>query len=670
MKFPAKITFIVLALATFMLLGWSATQEKVLRVDHKRFYDPGETINIYEVLNLAQYQGGVVKSVTVTYDAALGGKSLDWSAGRRAFNPTALPTGRGKSVTIALNQAVTKDAPILARLVAERGRIRVTRISANIIPARTEIAEKAQIQTKIQPPTQEAVIDKEAVEHAVAIFRVLDKKTPGFGWVAQGAGIAVTNIDHNPRPDLIIAAYNNRPQDNNFSYKIAFNLDPNGNPARWSGTLNIRGAGWEGQGAGLAVANIDNNPRPEIFLMAYDNPAEANSFRYHVGFNLDQTGRTGVWKYDNQVQGVGWEGQGADLLVTHIDNNTTPDLVLMAYDNPAETNKFRYKVGWNIDSKGTTKSWSGYKETNGVGWEGQGAGLAVLHADNNDQPDLLLMAYDNPEGANNFRYRIAYNLSSSGVAAGVSSDFSLPGVGWEGMGAAAAVANLDSDPRPELFVLAYDTGGSGQSEFRHKIFYNRIDSKRLFLEVDRLAGLDWFPQTVNEGGINYTLPSIYAAAGIDLEYQFDDGNIPDAKSGGSYSFAEIDSLRQAHMDEAPADPNTWHVHCAIVTSHADGWAGYMYDSADREGFVLFDDDLGNDDFIRLRITAHELGHALNLEHSDGDLWTPPSTVGNGGSIMNYGRGYLGWSAASLHHFYFHPLGRWRPGSGITFTKCH
>jgi hypothetical protein len=37
----------------------------------------------------------------------------------------------------------------------------------------------------------------------------------------------------------------------------------------------------------VALANLDSNPRPEMVLMAYDNPTvNPNTFRYRVGKNI------------------------------------------------------------------------------------------------------------------------------------------------------------------------------------------------------------------------------------------------------------------------------------------------------------------------------------------------------------------------------------------------
>ena len=61
-------------------------------------------------------------------------------------------------------------------------------------------------------------------------------------------------------------------------------------------------------------------------------------------------------------------------------------MILMAYDNPVGANTLRYKIGWNLDTAGIAASWSGTIEISGVGWEGQGAGIAIGNVDSYNRP--------------------------------------------------------------------------------------------------------------------------------------------------------------------------------------------------------------------------------------------------------------------------------------------
>jgi len=241
----------------------------------------------------------------------------------------------------------------------------------------------------------------------------------GVGWEGQGADVAIANLDGDSRPDMVLMAYDNPAQANTFRYRIGWNLNSNGVATRWDNDyVTVQGVGWEGQGAGIAIANLDGDSRPDMVLMAYDNPAEANTFRYRVGWNLNSNGVAARWDNDYvTVEGVGWEGQGAGVAIANLDGNSRPDMVLMAYDNPAEANTFRYKIGWNLNSNGAAARWdSGFVTVEGVGWEGQGAGVAIENLDEYSRPEMILMAYDNPAEANTFRYKVLRNLNNNGVA--------------------------------------------------------------------------------------------------------------------------------------------------------------------------------------------------------------------------------------------------------------
>jgi hypothetical protein len=295
---------------------------------------------------------------------------------------------------------------------------------------------------------------------------------PGVGWEAGGADLVVLQLDTDPRPDMILMAYDNPAGANSFRYKVGMNLNAAGNPATpWGAMVQVPGVGWEGQGAGAATADLDGNGRPELILMAYDNPAQANNFRYKIGWNLNSGGTTNNWTSHNQVAGVGWEGQGAAAVIGQIDNDPRPDMIFIAYDNPAQANTFRYRVGFNLDAAGNA-TWSpGFQTVAGVGWEGQGLGAALARIDSNPRPDLVLMAYDNPAQGNSFRAKTGLNLNTAGVGTWSNNFQTIPGVGWEGQGAGLAITCLDSDPRGDWIAMAYDNPAQANT-FRYRVVLN------------------------------------------------------------------------------------------------------------------------------------------------------------------------------------------------------
>ena len=247
------------------------------------------------------------------------------------------------------------------------------------------------------------------------------RTVPGVGWEGQGAGIALADIDNNGSLDMLLMAYDNPPTANSFRYKIGWNLDYNGVARSWSESIRIDGAGSEGAGAGIAIADINKNGRLDIVLMAYDHPPGPDSFRYRIGWDIGTDGKTTNWTPGYiQATGVSWEAQGADVAVADIDLDGNLDIVLMAYDSPAEWNFFKYRIGWHIQPDGNVKRWSRWFMLKGLGFEGAGAGLAY-HYEDSQGPVLYFMAYDEPPGLNNFRYFVV-PITTSGACFGKADD--------------------------------------------------------------------------------------------------------------------------------------------------------------------------------------------------------------------------------------------------------
>lgn len=71
---------------------------------------------------------------------------------------------------------------------------------------------------------------------------------------------------------------------NSFRYQIAFDLQSNGNYLSLSPVYEVPGLGHDGDGAGVAVGDIDNNGTLDILFMALDAPlVKINSYmKYYL----------------------------------------------------------------------------------------------------------------------------------------------------------------------------------------------------------------------------------------------------------------------------------------------------------------------------------------------------------------------------------------------------
>jgi hypothetical protein len=96
-------------------------------------------------------------------------------------------------------------------------------------------------------------------------------------------------------------------------------LDFSGNvTGGWSPVIPVPGwFGWENQGAGIALADLNGNGRLDLIVFHIDNPGGENRGYYRVGRDLDVNGNaTGGWTGPILVPGwFGSEDQGAGITV-------------------------------------------------------------------------------------------------------------------------------------------------------------------------------------------------------------------------------------------------------------------------------------------------------------------------------------------------------------------
>ena len=157
------------------------------------------------------------------------------------------------------------------------------------------------------------------------------------------------------------------------------------------------------------------------------------------------------------------------------------------------------------------------------------------------------------------------------------------------------------------------------------------------LEFDRMTGTAYPPQHMVNGQ-PVTLESIYEDAGISLDVEEDDTNITplNIANNDCISDAELDALENGHrhLSLFPSSAcgfsicNTYHLYGVVVDHYGEVLdacvpefvLGKMWQGHTRSAFAMFYamNTLQSDGPAYLRTAAHEVGHAFNLHHSDGD----------------------------------------------------
>jgi len=216
------------------------------------------------------------------------------------------------------------------------------------------------------------------------------------------------------------------------------------------------------------------------------------------------------------------------------------------------------------------------------------------------------------------------------------------------------------------------------------------------VEYDRMTGTV-YPQPETVGGESVTFTSIYLQGNILLAVDEDDTAIAPLTGPANpldpdqYDYinpAEIDALETANRGSTVA-PTTWACSfwvfsgtCTkynlygIVVDHYEeeadgtrdtGGMGWMYTPTDRSAFVQYYKNAINssDNGKYLRSAAHEIGHAFNMSHCDGDGST---TIMNQTGIVGNTYSYE-FSASSLDHLQNHDRDAVWPGMSPRHYAC-
>jgi len=184
---------------------------------------------------------------------------------------------------------------------------------------------------------------------------------------------------------------------NYYHYIIGWNLGTNGAPASWSGDFMGPKLGYYDAGGGAALGDIDGNGRPDLLLMAMDNPGAKNSPWYLIGRNLGTDGKAASWSSTKVVDTVLiYPSQGGGAALADIDGNGKLDAVLEWVRGDPGDNDIYFLVGFDVDINGGASKWTHFSCPVQIGWSQSGGGAAIADIDGNGALDILALAIDKP----------------------------------------------------------------------------------------------------------------------------------------------------------------------------------------------------------------------------------------------------------------------------------
>lgn len=242
------------------------------------------------------------------------------------------------------------------------------------------------------------------------------------GWENSGGDIALCDLNNNGILDMVLLCTDKPTTAGRAYrwYYVAYDLKPDGHYNSLSSLNTLDELGFFYDGAGIDICDINKNGTPDLLMMVYDAPEGENSFRYQIAFDLQSNGNYLSLSPVYEVPGLGHDGDGAGVAVGDIDNNGTLDILFMALDAPSGKDKFVYEILPDIDKYGNSYAKYNYTprfpDSLSPCDTGQGAACSLYDLDNNGFLDAIFVAIENIKGkSNSWKYVTGHNLNKQGV---------------------------------------------------------------------------------------------------------------------------------------------------------------------------------------------------------------------------------------------------------------
>lgn len=171
-----------------------------------------------------------------------------------------------------------------------------------------------------------------------------------FGATDEGAGIAVVDINGNQVPEIIVFFIPGASGENSGYYRIGWDVNASGNPATWmSGQLNVPGwFSASNHGAGIAVTDLNGNQTPDLVVFFITNPSGENTAYYRIGWDIGTSGNAqNGWSAEQRVPGwFGADDHAAGIAVGNLNGLGQNEFLTFFITNAPGENYGHYRIGW------------------------------------------------------------------------------------------------------------------------------------------------------------------------------------------------------------------------------------------------------------------------------------------------------------------------------------
>jgi hypothetical protein len=310
---------------------------------------------------------------------------------------------------------------------------------------------------------------------------------PTEGAAVSSAGVALADFDADGRNDLLLSGIDNWDAGNDyFRFRIGTACSAGGQ-CTWSPIRTVDAGATTLSGGGVAIGQLDANPRPDVVLVGIDNWNAGNDyFRYRIGMNCDGQASC-TWSPIQTVDAGGTTLSGGGVALADLDGNGTLELLVAALDNWNTGNDyFRYRVGAGCSGTSGQCTWSPIQTVaptgnlptllcNAVPAQGVpnaaldlvGGGVSVAAGRR-----VLFSAIGRLPGHDDFRYVVGTGCNAATGACSWTPARITSSGGADLAGGGVTSADFDGDGSPDPVLAAIDQWDSGNDYWRVRVRMN------------------------------------------------------------------------------------------------------------------------------------------------------------------------------------------------------